>query len=312
MDVKNLSNEDFNKARMKASIKNITSVLKGKGEHQLLPFEEVKEISHTKNQSYIGIKTIPIELIAGSEGRYQDFDKAFLPKKEFSRHRWVRVNEARLTDIILPPIQVYELGSLYFVRDGNHRVSVAKMMGIDFVDAEIIRVETPINLTPDMTIEAIREVVLEYERTQFFSHPLIAKQIPNDALQFTTLGRYEEVWEHISVHRYYLGEYYNRAVSLEDAIISWYNTLYLPIVTCLEENNFLQKFSKRHRADLYIWVLKHWDELKKDYGDDVTIEKATADFTSRFGKSRIQRFFSKIKRGIKQFFTNLKRKIKKQ
>ncbi len=297
---------------MKASIKSITSVLTGKGERELLPFEEIKEISHTRNQSYIGIKTIPINLIAGSEGRYQDFDKAFLPKKEFSRHRWVRVNEARLTDIILPPIQVYEMGNLYFVRDGNHRVSVAKMMGIEFVDAEIIKIETPINLTPEMTIDEIRAEVLNYERTQFFSHPLIASQIPNDALQFTSLGRYEEVWEHISVHRYYLGEYYDREVSLEDAITSWYNTLYLPIVTCLEENNFLQKFSKRHRADLYIWVLKHWDELKKDYGDDVTIEKATADFTSRFGKSKIRRVLHNVGRGVKNSMTSIVSRIKRR
>ncbi len=292
MDVRNISNEDFNKARMKSSMSNITSVLLGKGNKKLLPFDEVKEISYTQNQSYIGIKTIPISMITGSEGRYQDFDRAFLPKREFSRHRWVRVNEARLTDIILPPIQVYELGSLYFVRDGNHRVSVAKMMGIEFIDAEIIKIETPLHLTPDMNIEEVRQEVLRYEKEEFFSHPLLAEHIPQDQLQFTETGRYRALWEHITVHQYFLGEHAHHAVSLKEAIISWYDTLFLPILRALEENKCVQRFPERTGADLYMWVIKHWDELKKTYGEGVTLETATQDFSSRFGRNFIKRFFA--------------------
>ncbi len=296
MDVRHISHEDFNRARMRASVGKITSVLFGKGNKNLLPFEEVKEMSYSQHQSYIGVKTIPIHLIAGSEGRYQDFNRAFLPKREFSRHRWVRVNEARLTDIILPPIQVYELGDIYFVRDGNHRVSVAKMMGIEFIDAEIIKIDSPISLTPDMTIQDIRQKILDYEKQDFFSHPLLGEHILQEELQFTETGRYREVWDHISVHQYYLGESLDRPVPLEEALESWYTTLFTPIMESLRENNCIQRFPGRTTADLYMWIIKHWDELKRSYGEDVTIERATKDFTSQFGHSFFRRIWTKIRR----------------
>ena len=138
---------DFSRARNKAFINELQHFL-NPDETKMISFNQIRQILKPKTQTYIGMRTIPISKIVGSEGRYKDFDNQFLPKNSFMKDRWEHVDEAVIKDIILPPINVYELGGLYFVRDGNHRVSVAKSKGVEFIDADIISLQTEIKLAP--------------------------------------------------------------------------------------------------------------------------------------------------------------------
>lgn len=100
------------------------------------------------NETYLGMKTVPVKLIVGSESRYQDFDNRFFQKKMHLKTRWEHIDMAHIQDINLPPITLYELGGLYFVRDGNHRVSVAKAKNVEFIDAEVVSLQSEIHLNP--------------------------------------------------------------------------------------------------------------------------------------------------------------------
>ena len=108
--------EDFSKARNKAWINEMQHVMHP-DKKRLLSLNDVKKILKPKNEVYVGLKTVPIKKIVGSEGRYNDFDNRFLPRSNELKQRWVNVDHAHLSDIVLPPIQLYELGGLYFVRD---------------------------------------------------------------------------------------------------------------------------------------------------------------------------------------------------
>ena len=88
---------------------------------------------------YVGMRTIAIDTICGSEERAEDFDNFFRPLAEHNRDRWLSVAEARLNGVTLPPVQLIELRGRYFVRDGHHRISVAQALGEAYVDAEIVR-----------------------------------------------------------------------------------------------------------------------------------------------------------------------------
>jgi hypothetical protein len=88
---------------------------------------------------YVGMRTIAITTICGSEERAEDFDNCFRPLSEHNRDRWLSVAEARLRGILLPPVQLIERGGRYFVRDGHHRISVAQALGEAYIDAEIVR-----------------------------------------------------------------------------------------------------------------------------------------------------------------------------
>ena len=86
---------------------------------------------------YAGIQVVAIDSIIGSEGKTGDFDMGFHPIKEASRERWVNMAVAYLKCMTLPPVQLVQIGDVYFVRDGHHRISVARALGQKDIDAEV-------------------------------------------------------------------------------------------------------------------------------------------------------------------------------
>ncbi|MDR2965020.1 MAG: transcriptional regulator [Treponema sp.] len=275
---------DFSRARGRAILSQIQNFL-NTDRDKLLSFHDVKDILKPKNQVYMGSQTIPIKLIAGSEGRYRDFNKFFLPKREHLRQRWVRIDEAHIKDIILPPIQLYEIGGVYFVRDGNHRVSVAKMQEVEFIDAEVISLTTEINLKPSMTTDELTEALVAYEKNIFYEKTEFGELTNYLDLNFSTPGRYDVIYNHILVHKYYLNEGMEEEIPFSDALVSWYNNVYNPVISIIKEQWLLANFPGRSEADLYVWIIKHWDFLKKKYGK-YSLSKAAGDFSKKYGKSQ--------------------------
>src|SRR5215211_7196409 len=130
-------NTDFERARQKAFFNELLSVL-GRRSNALIPFHEVSSRLHPEREQYVGLKAVPVSQIVGSADRFRDFDREFLPRQNHTAGRWKNVDRAFYEQTNLPPIQLYKVGDVYFVKDGNHRVSVAKERGVEFIDAEVI------------------------------------------------------------------------------------------------------------------------------------------------------------------------------
>jgi len=275
---------DFSRARGKAILSQIQNFL-NTDRDKLLSFNDVKGILKPKNEVYMGSQTVPIKMIVGSEGRYHDFNKYFLPRKEHMRQRWQRVDEAHIKDIILPPILLYEIGGVYFVRDGNHRVSVAKMQGVEFIDAEVISLTTEMNIEPSMTTDELTAELIEYEKNIFYSETLFGDLTEHWEMNFSSPGRYDVIYNHILVHKYYLNEGIEEEIHFNDALVSWYNNVYNPVIKIIREQWLLANFPGRTEADLYVWIIKHWDFLKKKYGT-YSLNKAAGDFSKKYGQSQ--------------------------
>jgi hypothetical protein len=282
------ANTDFSNAREKAILSEIKHILDTE-KNKLLSFHDVKDILKPKNQVYMGNQTVPINLIVGSEGRYRDFNKYFLPKADHLRNRWERVDVAHLKDIILPPILLYEIGGVYFVRDGNHRVSVAKTKGVEFIDAEVISLASEININPGMTTDQLREALIIYEKNLFYEKTKFGELARDASLDFSTPGRYDVIYNHILVHKYFLNESMEEEIPFSDALVSWYKNVYSPVISIIREKWLLANFPGRTEGDLYVWIVKHWDFLKKKYGG-YTLADAAGDFSKKYGQSK-GRFF---------------------
>ncbi|MDR1108760.1 MAG: transcriptional regulator [Spirochaetaceae bacterium] len=277
--------EDFSKARGRAILSRIQHFM-NTDKDKLLSFNDVKEILKPRNQTYKGMMTVPLNLIVGSEGRYRDFNKYFLPKSDHLRSRWVRVDEAHIQDIILPPIQLYEIGGVYFVRDGNHRVSVAKSQGIEMIDAEVISLSSEITIDPSMTTDELRERIIGIEKKAFYEKTEFGKYTHCYDLDFSMPGRYDVIYNHILVHKYYLNQGIPKEIPFPDALISWYNHVYEPIIKIIKDERLYFNFPGRTAGDLYVWIVKHWDFLKKKYGIQYPIPDAARDFSQKYGKHR--------------------------
>lgn len=287
--------DDFNKAKSKATISNILHSLTPERQ-KLLSLGDIRKLIKPKSETYIGMKTIDIDLIIGSEGRYKDFNSTFLPKKEFIRNRWESIDKAHLKSIILPPIKLYEIGGSYFVRDGNHRVSVAKMQGVMSIDAEVIRLDTEIPLSPGMTQAEMKKDVINYEKEHIFLNTELKYIIDPKELNFTAPGRFHEILRHIQGHKYFLNEDIENEITFIDAGNSWFNNLYEPIVNIVREEHILTRFPGRTESDLYMWIIKHWDELKNQNRENFSLQDAAESFSLQYGKSHFQQFIIFIKK----------------
>jgi len=102
----------------------------------MVAFEEVRRAARADNRLYQGSKMVEVSKIVGSVGRHTQFDGRFMPTKA-SASKWKRVDRAFRRGVDLPPVSLYKIGGSYFVHDGNHRVSVARYHGVEWMDAEV-------------------------------------------------------------------------------------------------------------------------------------------------------------------------------
>ena len=132
------SESEFNHVRVKAFLEMIMALVRGHHMH-LLSFNEVVEKLRLKQTIYRGLQDIPVENIVGSTGRYEDFTRRFLPRSVDKREkeRWRQIYTRAVTGQGFPPIEVYKIDQVYFVKDGNHRVSVARELGWETIQANV-------------------------------------------------------------------------------------------------------------------------------------------------------------------------------
>lgn len=283
------SRDDFSRARSKGRMQELMSTLQWKNS-ELLSFYEVTKLLKPRNETYMGIKPIPVDHIIGSEGRYHDFTLAFYPKKEMLRSRWESVDTAHHEYVTLPPISVYKLSDCYFVRDGNHRVSVARMQGVEFIDAEVVELDSQIKLEPGMTPRQLRKRVVEYERDRFLDEYHLDRFMDMNLLKFTAPGMYPEIINHILVHKYYINQDSKDEIPFDVAAKSWYDKVFLPIVTEIKREGLLTSYPGKSEGDLYLWIVRYWDELKSNTGKPVSIANASLDYKNRFAKGWFKRW----------------------
>jgi hypothetical protein len=276
----NTAREDYQRARRKAFLSEITAFLGGRP-NVLLSFEEVQRALPIKGQIYRGIQQVPIAGILGSVDRYRDFDGNFLPTQTHTRPRWEAIDRATLALENLPPIQVYQVGEVYFVKDGNHRVSVARERGQEYIDAEVIEWPTSVPITSQ---NDARDLLRLGEYGRFLEQTRLDKLRTGVCIEFTSLGRYDVLLEHISAHRWYMGIDQHREIAWEAAVLDWYDHIYLPLVGVIQETGVLADFPGHTAADLYLWVMEHRYYLQQETGAPVGDTTAVLSYDAQYGR----------------------------
>jgi hypothetical protein len=282
----------FEHAHRQAMLADLLRLV-GRHASDLVPFDAVRTRLRGASEIKRGTQFIPLRSIVGSVGRYRDFTREFLPRDAVMEERWRRLDEAvnRLQD--LPPIDVYKVGDVYFVSDGNHRVSVARANGAESIEANVTEIPLRVSLTPEMNID---EVILSVERAEFGRHTGLEDLRPQSNVVFTVPGRYEEALQHIEAHRWYLGEARGQEVAYADAVTSWFDNVYLPAIEAVRHSGLLKGFPKRTEADLYLWTMRHLSDLQKQYSPAVDPEMAAADLARQHSDQPLQRVVRAVKR----------------
>ena len=113
----------------------------------ILSLNEVLDALGRRGERRLGLQTIRLNTIVGTVDSNRDFDRGFLPTSGRVRERWERLALAQRRGEPIPPIEVYRVGDLHFVKDGHHRVSVAIATGQQMIDADVTEVLTRLPAT---------------------------------------------------------------------------------------------------------------------------------------------------------------------
>jgi hypothetical protein len=248
--------ERFDSARFEAFRRALRAVLTGRT-RRLMSLELALAAAGFDGQTAAGEQEISLDHIVGSahQARTHDFDPGFLPTARRMRDRWSRVYAAWLRGAEMPPIDVYRVGDAYYVSDGHHRVSVARRLGLEKIKARVTDVRTRAPLPPGTDAGSLLRAA-EYARFLELTH--LDRVRPEARLDVSRLGRYDEILAHILGHRYFLGVEQNREVPLAEAAASWYDSVYLPVVSVLERHAAGIRFRGWTQTDLYVEITRRW------------------------------------------------------
>ena len=266
------SRRHFNKAHGRAQFNDFLARLGGRS-NDLIPFETLASTLQVYQQiPRSRPEAVPLDKVVGSVGRYKDFTRDFLPRNPDLIRRWAHIEDAMGSLEGLPPIEVYKVGEVYFVADGNHRVSVARANGFQDIEAYVTEIPADPGIEPGDTLD---EAIIKAERVRFLAETRLDGCYPHLDIYFTRPGGFPRLLEHIQIHRRLMqrepGD--GAPVSIEDAACDWYETDFLPIVASIRERQLLQRFPGRTAADLYVWIWGYLFEAYRSTGQKVTPEE---------------------------------------
>ena len=264
---------DFQSARQKAAIQEVLARITGKST-QLLSYDEVADKLKLRARTERGIQHIPLNAIVGSVGRDTDFTRAFLPRRAVNQQRWANVKTAMEDGAGLPPIEVYKVGEVYFVIDGNHRVSIARQEGATTIEARVIEVRTNIPLTPDVQPD---DLIIKAEYADFLDATKITDLRPNVDLSVSIPGQYEKLMSQIYLQKFIMVEDQKLDASLQNAVEAWYDNVYIPLAEIIRDRGLLRLFPNRTITDLYIWISENRTALEKELGWEIQSDVAATD-----------------------------------
>lgn len=263
---------DFQRLRWRADLEHLLARLRGQSD-DLLPFEEVRQRVNARMAGERQLREIPLAAIVGSVGRYHDFNRSFLPRRDDDWQRWSRVMAAVDSMHGWPPIEVYQIGEAYFVIDGNHRVSVARQLGMDHIQAYVTPLVSRAPIDPSMTLE---EIVIAGEYAAFLEATRLDELRPGCDLRVTVAGQYDQLRHQIEHMQQRLATP-DQMPPLPEAAALWYDHIYCPIADLIRERGLLRDFPNRTETDLYLWLCNHRDELSKHLGWDISLAQAIDD-----------------------------------
>ncbi len=272
-DQGDLLSRAFRQARWRAEVDQILARLTGRSADLLCYWDAYNSLRPSASYK-IGYREIPLARIVGSVERCADFTRRFLPLKDGAQQRWTRVKAAFSATKPLPPIQVYQVGEVYFVADGNHRVSVAWQEGMTYIHANVVQIQTKVPLSAG---DHHGELLLKGEHARFLERTRLDEIRPQADLELTVSGRCQAIEAQIQAHRTFLTLDRRREIPDDEAVGDWYDMVYLPMVQVIRDQDLLRDFPCWTEADLYLALCEHRIALEEAVGQEVELDLAVAD-----------------------------------
>ena len=224
---------DFARARRQRALHRLAARLRREPDDidLILPFEEVVEALGREREQGLGLQTIPLDSIVGTVDRGREFDRSFRPTSPQLRERWERIALAQRRGQAMPPIDAYRVGELHFVKDGHHRVSVARALGRDRIDAYVTEVTTRVGL--EREIRRADLPLKSHER--LFTERVPLPQELRRRIELTNRSAYARLAEGVEAWGFRAIQARGEAMTREAVALAWFRQEYEPVVEMLKE-----------------------------------------------------------------------------
>jgi DNA-binding Lrp family transcriptional regulator len=237
-----------------------------------------------------GIRSVLLDRIVGSVGRYKDFDGRFRFKPNVPSDRLEGIKKAMRAGRTLGPVKLFEIKDEFYVLDGNHRIAVAKELGHDEILAHIEEFIPSKNTLQN---------ILYRERAEFADRTRLPAEI-----NLTEVSQYGYLLEQISEHQQFLQAGGENDVAFEMAAQDWFRTIYRPLCTIVKRSRLVDSFPGRTIDDLFSYITFHqWKEgRKRQYGIgiDKLVPKHMEEFRDKM-KDLKHAQYPEMKQGINVF-----------
>jgi hypothetical protein len=253
--------DDFSRARRARLVADLGRRLRREPDdvNYILPFEEVVEALGRLAERDVGLQTVPLDSIVGTVDRRREFDRQFHPTTGRLRTRWERIAAATRRGESFPPISVYRIGDVHFVRDGHHRVSVARSLGHEDIDAYVTEVDTRVSLGRDLRVSDLP--LKGHER-------LFTERVPLDPERRARI-RLLDPWDYGSlaeaVEAWGMRAMQERHAYLDRGEVArlWFDEEYAPVVAALEAGGFIEPGETE--TDAYLRIARARYELLRTH-----------------------------------------------
>jgi hypothetical protein len=247
----------------------------------LMSFGDVHQKLQLGDLRYLGREDVPLDQIVGSVSRYTDFTRFFFPRQDHLQERWERIEQLLARGRDLPPVELYKVGDVYFVRDGNHRVSVARQHGLSSLGSIVWEYDTRVPLKPDSDVD---DLLCKAARAAFVERTNLDHVRRGMQIELTQPEGYGDLLREIEADQQIFSRIEQRDLSNDEAVALWYDIRYAPVVELIRQRHMLQHFPGLTETDLYLWLCRNRRDLEARYRHHVLLEEATHDLTRRFGK----------------------------
>ena len=217
---------------------------------QLLPLGEVRQRLGAVTQSYTGVQPISVDRIVGSLDRTVDFDRDFRPRRPGLAERLKNLRR-QYPNGDFPAINVYEVGGAFFVVDGHHRVALSRELGREFIDAEVIRLDTEYAL--EGTIDVLTLVHTDQQR-RFMNESGLAEKCPDARFELLRPDAYGELLANVHAFGYRRSLEAGRLLTKLEIARRWYDEEYQPAVDAIHAVGLDRRYGWKTDADLFLWV----------------------------------------------------------
>ncbi|HEY1714373.1 MAG TPA: hypothetical protein VGG07_15825 [Solirubrobacteraceae bacterium] len=272
---------DFLRARRRAALGAMVARLRGEPDdvRQVLPYEEVVAALGYVSERFAGTAVVPLDAIVGTVDRGRDFDRRFRPTTGRVRSRWEHIATAMRRGEAMPPVDLVRVGQIYFVRDGHHRVSVARALGHTDIDANVTEVVTRVGAEQAITLDELP--VKSHERVFFERVPL-----PDNAraeIKLTDPWDYGRLAEAVEAWGFRTTQDRGEPISRREAAYLWLENEYRPVIEMLRGADLIGTTTE---TEAYMRVSAARYRLLRTHSWDEDVLAAVVDQLSRKNRRR--------------------------